>query len=156
MKKIRKIMVGYDMSEYSAEALRYAVGLAENMGAELFVVNVINQRDIDAIQQISLECSTISVPKWIENTEKERSEATQELIDQVRTEAMSIRKIFCIGVPFAELVRAIGEHNVDLMVMGTKGRSNLAGVLFGTTAEKMFRKCPVPLLSIRKPPCAED
>lgn len=151
MKKIHRIMVAFDMSAYSMEALRYAAGVAEDGKGELIIVNVINQRDVDMIEKISLETSSITVPKYLQNQERDRGRLIQTALNEIIRSDIPVKTIFRVGTPYLELIQAVKDEEADLLVMGSKGRSNLAGVLFGTTAEKVFRRCPVPLLSVRIP-----
>ena len=55
------------------------------------------------------------------------------------------------GTPFLEIIRTAKEKEVDLIVVGTHGRTGLDHILFGSTAEKVVRQAPCPVLSVRLP-----
>ena len=157
MKAIQKILVGCDFSKYSKNTLGYAATLAEKFQAELIIVNVINKKDIDTILKVAEGQFDRNIEKYVEKSakeyaervKKERTRQMEKLIDEIGCTGLKIQKMFRIGVPFQELIGAIEDEGADLMVMGQKGRSDLAGVIFGSNAEKVFRRCPVPLLSVR-------
>ena len=150
MIKVKKIMVAVDFSEYSQKIADHAGRLAEGLGAELIFVNVINQRDIDMVKHVTMYTDKISVKDYVDGLKADRTEQMQRLLTETNCSRIPNRFLIKKGVPFAKLVETAKEEKADMVVMGTKGRGNIAGMLFGSQAEKMFRHCPVPLLSIRE------
>jgi nucleotide-binding universal stress UspA family protein len=150
MGKTKKIMVAVDFSEYSLKISDYARRLAADLEAELIFVNVINQRDIDMVKQVTMHTDKISVKDYINGLIDDRNEQMQRLLKETNCKNIPNRFLIKKGVPFIELIETAKEENVDMVIMGTKGRGNISGILFGSQAEKMFRHCPVPLLSIRE------
>ena len=150
-------MVGCDFSKYSKETLECAVALAEKLQADLIIANIINKKEIDTLLMVAEGEFDRNIEKYVEKTAQEyetrvkadRTRQMEKLIEEIGCAHLSIKKIFKVGVPFQELIHAIEDESADMLVMGQKGRSDLAGVLFGSNAEKVFRRCPVPLLSVR-------
>ena len=149
MKKVNKILVACDLSNYSIQAVEYAADMAESVDAELVILNVINQRDLDMVEKVARHTDKITVSKYVSENMEYRSEEIAKVLAASKRDPALYRTAFRTGVPFREILAAIEEEKVDILVMGTKGRTDLEDVLFGSTAEKMFRRCPIPLLSIR-------
>ncbi len=151
MNKIKRILAAIDFSEYSEEVISYAIDLARSLEAELIVANVINQRDLDIIKSVILDVDRIPLGDFISHGETQRRSELRDLMKEKAPETVKYQTVIRIGVPFIELISLVKENNIDLVVIGSKGCSNLMEVYFGATAEKMFRYSTVPVLTIRNP-----
>ncbi|WP_372682010.1 universal stress protein [Desulfosarcina sp.] len=155
MKKIKKILAACDLSAYTGDVLDTAIGLADSLDAGLLVINVINQRDMDSMQKalekiaFGYENVPISLAQHRADMESERLQSLREAIARAGGADRECDYLIKIGDPFQVIVEVIDQEQADLVVIGTKGRSNLSDVLQGSIAERLFRRCPVPLLSVR-------
>lgn len=150
MKVINKIMVAIDFSDDSFAAAQYAARLAVDVDAKLFLTNVINQRDVDVMEIAVNRVAAFSVKKYVDEQTKNRSERLEDLANKINNgNTLDVKTSVRIGVPYQALLLEIKEKKPDLLVMGTKGRSNLVDTIIGSCARKMFRRSSIPLLSIR-------
>jgi nucleotide-binding universal stress UspA family protein len=149
MSTINTIMVAVDFSKYSLPTAVYAAQMAREMDAELLFVNVVNQRDIDAVQSIMASYASFQTDEFISEKLRERYKALDDLIQDLNVQISRTRRIVRMGVPYLKLLEVIDEEMPDLLIMATKGRSDIADVVMGSCARSMYRRSPIPMLSIR-------
>ena len=78
----------------------------------------------------------------------------KQLDDRVATlkvKSNNVSGIFAAGLPFMEIIKAAKEQKADMIVMGTHGRTGLEHVLMGSVAEKVVRRAPCPVLTVKHP-----
>jgi nucleotide-binding universal stress UspA family protein len=142
------IMAAVDLSDYSAMTVRYSTWLTKQLNAALLLVSVINQRDLDMVSRAMVGYEAFSLPNYIEEQIKDRKARIKDLLDTVSPEAIDYSVEVRQGVPYLELLAAVKDHQPNMLVVGAKGRSNLADVVVGSTARKLYRRSPVPLVAI--------
>ncbi|MBW1982114.1 MAG: universal stress protein [Deltaproteobacteria bacterium] len=150
MREVNKILVAICFSEYCDDTFRFAVGLAEQLQADLLVANVVNIRDVQAVSTIESMGYSVSSEDYIKGVIEERQAELEKMVAASGFPRDKVRSIFRVGHPVGELLKTIKNEGVDLVVMGTKGRSNHPHIFVGSVAEKMFRKSPVTVVSHRR------
>ena len=151
MMNINKILYPTDFSEYSIAALPYAVGLSEQNKSEFHCLHVVDVESEEFIRH-GYVIPLVSLPD-ISESEIMRSAQKQldEFVSENMAEAQPLVKKVIRGKPFVEIIRYARDNSIDLIVMGTHGRSALASILLGSVTEKVVRKAPCPVLTVRHP-----
>ncbi len=146
MISIKNVLCPIDYSVYSEKALKYAIEFAEKYNAKLYLMHVLDIRIYDINDPELYNVNVIdkeTINKLRERLHKCISEDTRKNIE--------VETIVIEGVPFAEIIKKAREFKVDLIVLGTHGRTGLSHAIMGSVAEKVVRKAPCPVLTIRHP-----
>ncbi|MGE4267121.1 MAG: universal stress protein [Deferribacterales bacterium] len=144
---VNKILYPTDFSDPSAYALNYAAEMAKLFDAELELLHVM----LDESQLVSFYLPQITVQNLAKDMEDGATAKLQEFIANAKIlEGVKYKYTMAKGIADEEIVRVAQESGTDLIVIGTHGRTGFEHVLFGSTAEKVVRKAPCPVLSVRK------
>lgn len=145
MINLKKILLPTDFSDYAAEAMKYACEFADRFQAQLYLLHVL-EIHADPTPQFGMG---LALPSHVEESTKAADQHLATLIDPSWTTNHSVVRTTVHGTPFVEIVRYARQQDIDLIVMGTHGRSGLAHVLTGSVAERVVRKAPCPVLTVR-------
>lgn len=142
--EIKKILCPVDFSEISAKALEYTVFLVVAHQAEIVLLHV-----IDGPQGLNQHQILLITPQEIaQNLENSAWDELSDLADGIG-EKVKIEKVVRHGKAFVEIIREAREKDVDLIVMGSHGRTGIPHMLIGSVAEKVVRKASCPVLVVR-------
>lgn len=143
MIRLNKILVPTDFSEHSARAVRYGAELAAKFGAELHLLHCVEQTPI-----LYGEGGAWISPETIVELQAAADQQLQDVPVDPSEGVTVVRK--CVdGHPFVEVIRYAKAEETDLIVIGTHGRGAIAHLLLGSVAEKVVRKAPCPVLTVR-------
>jgi nucleotide-binding universal stress UspA family protein len=135
---IKKLLVPIDFSDCSRKALDYAVPFARQFDAEVVLLHVLEPYPpIPQMDLIDLD----SVGEARRNLETLRARTAQ---------AVHCSSLVRTGDPRTEIIAAAQELGIDLIVLSTHGRTGIAHVLLGSTAEKVVRHAKCPILIVRE------
>ncbi|HDT12542.1 MAG TPA: universal stress protein [Candidatus Marinimicrobia bacterium] len=145
--KIKKILLTTDFSEYANYALSYATEFARTFNAEIGLLHVIEP--IIAPTDFTWENYDIA------ELEKKSREYTQQSLEKIIREkipeGIKAYPVIRYGRSFEEIIRYSKEDAYDMIIMSTHGLTGISHLLFGSTAEKVVRKSPIPVLTVRDP-----
>ena len=144
---IKKILVPIDFSDYSKSALRYAVSFAKLFNSEMVLIYVVEP----IIYPPDFSMGQIAIPSM--NTEWDKT-ANEQLEKHSKSEIpgnIKVKTLVKTGKPFVEIIETAADENTDLIIIATHGHSGVEHILFGSTAEKVVRKAPCPVLTLREP-----
>ncbi len=130
MFNIRKILYATDFSSYSNQAYFHAIALAEHYGASLTIATV-----------------------WTPESDCGDQQGCRTQLETIRPSnpSIAVHHVFMEGDPATELVRYTIEAGVNLIVMGTHGRTGVERFLMGSVAEKVMRDAPCSVLVVKLP-----
>jgi nucleotide-binding universal stress UspA family protein len=145
MIEVNKVLVAVDFSKESQLAAKFAVSIAHEYKAKLYVIHVVTPLpsslgaevpDFDSFQR-----------QYIERFGEDLKRVIPEKIKRI----IEVEEILEVGEPYHMIVEKAKELDVDIIVLATHGRTGISHILLGSVAERVIRHAPCPVFAIRNP-----
>ena len=147
MVAFKEIVVPTDFSEHSLRAIDYSVEIGDKFTSHLTLVYVVEP----LLQAADLTWTTVDFEELNKAHKRSAEQQLQQLHDDRIPKDVSCSTAILFGKPFVEILKYAKEENADLIVMATHGRGAITHLLMGSTAEKVVRKAPCPVLTVKHP-----
>jgi nucleotide-binding universal stress UspA family protein len=141
---IQHMLVPLDFSPYAEQALAYAIDLAQTLRAHLTLLHVIHLTPLAMGDMLAP-----SLAVYLQAVETEAQQQMHTAHARVQQVGLRCDTLIVQGVPFQTIVDTARDRDVDLIVMGTHGRTGLTHMFIGSVAEKVVRLAPCPVLVTR-------
>lgn len=141
---IKRILALTDCSEPSSDALLYAMEIAKNFKADLIVLKVFST-PVETIQD------GMVIRDY--NVDKKRPEQVREIEDfwnRFAENGIKPEFVNLLGDPFDKIIEYSQKHSIDMIVMGTHGRTGFKHIFMGSVAEKVVRYSSIPVLTVKQ------
>jgi universal stress protein A len=147
MIRLNKILVPTDFSDFGKSALVYGCALAARFDSELHLLHVSPDAAMLLPEAASLGAENLVVQA--EALERAAMEQLERLPSDGWENCQKIVRVNKSGIPFSEILQYAKGEEIDLIVIGTHGRSGLAHLLMGSVAENVVRKSPCPVMTVK-------
>jgi universal stress protein A len=143
---LAKILIPIDFSGYSKKALTYAIPFAEKFHASIDLIYVVEPM----VYPADFSFGQVGFPNVEEEMRKRGEAELKHLVEKEIRGRIASRTFVRTGKPFYEINQFAEEESIDLIIIATHGHSGMEHILFGSTAEKVVRKAPCPVLVVRE------
>lgn len=140
--QISRILFPTDFSHDAEHAFQYALTFARKLGAELHLLHVI---------YFPPQTPEYDIGQVIDSLVKNAEDSLKKLVESVPEPHPVFRLDVQVGVEHVEITKFAEREQIDLIVMGTRGRTGLAHVFLGSVAERVVRHAPCPVLTVKLP-----
>lgn len=147
MIQFKKILVPVDFSDYSIQALKFASEYAGMFGAEIVLVYIVEP----VIYPPDLSIGQIALPTLTYQVDERAKEELVRVAKENIREGIPVTPVVKLGKPYLEIIEVARAEDVDLIIISTHGHTGVEQILFGSTADKVVRKAPCPVLTLREP-----
>lgn len=155
---MKKILVPTDFSKTAQIATDVAIDVAKKANAQLILLHVIEEASgtsFNITGEVKVSGgweNKLFTMKMIERAQKQMT----KLYDQIRDNGIKVKQELRVGTAFHGMRDILTEQKVDLVVMGTAGRTQLEEMIIGTNTEKVVRHSKCPVLTVHKKPLTTD